>query len=337
MTKYVFVLTSSPKDFYCEQTLVAVASLRVHNPGAFVTLLTDDRTLATLTGNRAALKDAVDEIKALTLDEKLTPMLRSRFLKTSIRNVIDGDFLFLDSDIAVVGDLSIPEEWKGGIYAVLDFHTNLSKAINRKKVLNNAKRMGFSPILNDQLFNSGVMYVPDTPEMHKFFETWHTLWEECVTKGFPYDMASLAETDFRSGYAIKEMPGGWNCQLAYGNRFLPTAKVLHFFGSRIIDTRGRKVPESMNLFLPKILRKDFYTNLKNMPVTINADKSVHIDEYYDDVIAHAKEAFEFQTKKVGAAGAYIIRSYAFAKSLAWLYKNIPILVKPLELLGKIFS
>ena len=106
MTKYVFVLTSSPKDFYCEQTLVAVASLRVHNPGAFVTLLTDDRTLATLTGNRAALKDAVDEIKALTLDEKLTPMLRSRFLKTSIRNVIDGDFLFLDSDIAVAHNTS---------------------------------------------------------------------------------------------------------------------------------------------------------------------------------------------------------------------------------------
>ena len=55
------------------------------------------------------------------------------------------------------------------------------------------------------------------------------------------------------------------------------------------------------------------------------------------MIAHAKEAFEFQTKKVGAGGAYIIRSYAFAKSLAWLYKNIPILVKPLELLGKFFS
>ena len=337
MTKYVFVLTSSPKDFYCEQTLVAIASLRVHNPGAFVTLLTDDLTLATLTGNRAAIKDAVDEIKALTLDEKLTPMLRSRFLKTSIRTVIDGDFLFLDSDIAVVGDLSIPEEWKGGIYAVLDFHTNLSKAINRGTVLNNAKRMGFSPILNDQLFNSGVMYVPDTPEAHKFFVTWHTLWEQCVTKGFPYDMASLAETDYKSGYVIKEMPGGWNCQLAYGNRFLPTAKVLHFFGSRIIDTRGHKVPESMNLFLPKILRRDFYTNLKEIPVTVNSDKSVHINEYYDTVIAQAKSAFEFQTKKVGAGGAYIIRSYAFAKSLAWLYKRIPFLVKPLELFGKIFS
>ena len=42
--KYLFVLTSSPKDFFCEQTLVAIASLRVHNPNAFVTLLTDDKT-----------------------------------------------------------------------------------------------------------------------------------------------------------------------------------------------------------------------------------------------------------------------------------------------------
>ena len=63
--KYLFVLTSSPKDFFCEQTLVAIASLRVHNPNAFVTLLTDDKTAETLTGPRAALKDAVDELKFL--------------------------------------------------------------------------------------------------------------------------------------------------------------------------------------------------------------------------------------------------------------------------------
>ena len=102
--KYLFVLTSSPKDFFCEQTLVAIASLRVHNPGAFVTLLTDDKTAETLTGPRAALKDAVDELKVLTLDEKFTPMLRSRYLKTVMRNEIDGDFLYMDSDIAIVDD-----------------------------------------------------------------------------------------------------------------------------------------------------------------------------------------------------------------------------------------
>ena len=212
--KYLFVLTSSPKDFFCEQTLVAIASLRVHNPNAFVTLLTDDKTAETLTGPRAVLKDAVDELKVLTLDEKFTPMLRSRYLKTVMRNVVDGDFLYMDSDIAIVDDLSIPDEWRGGIYAVLDFHTNLSKAINRKKVLNNAKMMGFSPILNDEIFNGGVMFAADTQEAREFFKTWHELWLYCVSKNFPYDMASLAETNYKFGYITKKMDGGWNCQLA---------------------------------------------------------------------------------------------------------------------------
>lgn len=335
MTKYLFVLTSSPKDFYCEQTIVAIASLRVHNPGAFVTVLTDDKTAATLTGNRAALKEAVDELKVVKLDESLTPMLRSRYLKTSMRNLVDGDFLFLDSDIAVVGDLSIPEEWNDNIYSVLDFHTNLSKAINRRKVLKNAKNMGFSPILNDQLFNSGVIYVPDNQGSRKFFEKWHELWKLCVTKNFPYDMASFAETDHTFGYVIKEMPGEWNCQLAYAKKFIPNGKVFHFFGSRIINTCGRSVPASMDVFLPKILRKSFYTDLKEIPVTVNVDKSVHINEYYDDVIARAKDAFLYQTKHAGTFGADIIRSYAFAKVLGFGYKKMPILVKFLELVGKI--
>ena len=105
MTKYLFVLTSSPKDFFCEQTLVAIASLRCHNPNAFVTLLTDDRTAESLMGKRAVLKEAVDELKVLSLDEKLSPMQRSRYLKTVMRNEVDGDFLYMDSDIAVVGNL----------------------------------------------------------------------------------------------------------------------------------------------------------------------------------------------------------------------------------------
>lgn len=171
MTKYLFVLTSSPKDFFCEQTLVAIASLRDHNPKAFVSLLTDDRTAETLTGKRAVLKEAVDELKVLSLDEKLSPMQRSRYLKTVMRNEIDGDFLYMDSDIAVVGSLDIPEKWRGGIYAVLDFHTNLHKAINRKKVLNAARMLGFSPILNDELFNGGVMFASDTPDVRAFLKS----------------------------------------------------------------------------------------------------------------------------------------------------------------------
>lgn len=334
MTKYLFVLTSSPKDFFCEQTLVAIASLRVHNPKAFVTLLTDDRTAETLTGKRSVLKEAVDELKVLPLDEKLSPMQRSRYLKTVMRNEVDGDFLYMDSDIAVVGNLDIPEEWRGGIYAVLDFHTNLHKAINRKKVLNAAKMLGFSPILNDELFNGGVMFASDTPEVRAFFKKWHELWKYSVSKNYPYDMAALAEADFSFGYKIRKMPGEWNCQLAYGKRFLPDAKILHFFGSRIIDPCGRPVPDSMDAFLPKILRKNFYTDLKNVKASVS-DGQVLFDEYHDAVIRNAKEAFLFQTKKLGVFGADVVRSYAFARTLAFLYRKLPALLRPIEWLGKI--
>ena len=148
-------------------------------------------------------------------------------------------------------------------------------------------------------------------------------------------MAALAETNYSFGYIIKKMPGEWNCQLAYGRRFIPNGKVLHFFGSRIIDTCGRKVPKSMDVFLPKILRRDFYTNLKNKTVQINPDKSIHIDDYYDGVIKNVKEAFLDQEKHVGGFGADIVRSYAFAKSLGFLYKKMPFLVRPLELLGRL--
>lgn len=338
--KYLFVLTSSPKDFFCEQTLVAITSLRAHNPNAFVTLLTDDKTAETLTGTRASIKEAVDELKVLKLDEKYSPMLRSRFLKTVMRNEIEGDFLYMDSDIAVAGDLTIPGVWQGGIYAVLDFHTNLHKAINRKKVLNAAKMLGFSPIKNDEIFNGGVMFASDTPQARAFFRKWHELWQYSVSKNYPFDMAALAETDFSFGYVIKKMPGEWNCQLAYGKQFLPQAKILHFFGSRIVDTCGRKVPPGMDVFLPKILRKDFYTNLKNIPVHVSetgddAGKQISINEYYDSVIKNAKDGFLYQTKKIGVLGADIVRSYAFAKSLSFLYKKTPFLIRPFEWLGKI--
>lgn len=336
--KYLFVLTSSSKDFFLEQTLVAIASLRVHNKNAFVTLLTDNKTAATFTETRAVIKEAVDELKVLELDENLSPMQRSRWLKTVMRNEIDGDFLYMDSDIAVVSDLTIPNEWRGKIYAVLDFHTNLSKAINKKKVLNAAKMLGFSPIKNDEIFNGGVMFASDTPETRAFFKKWHELWLYSVSKNYPFDMAALAETDFSFGYVIQKMPGEWNCQLAYGKKHLQNAKILHFFGSRIVDTCGRKVPPSMDVFLPKILRKDFYTNLKNIPVHIvekDGCKQISINEYYDSVIQNAKDSFLNQTKKIGVWGADIVRSYAFAKSLSFLYKKVSFLLRPFEILGKI--
>ncbi|GHV12759.1 hypothetical protein AGMMS49938_05970 [Fibrobacterales bacterium] len=323
--KYLFVLTSKERDIYYEQTLVAITSLRIHNKNAFVSLLVDDQTAATLTGTRTQIKNLADELKIVELDKNLSPMLRSRWLKTVMRNEVDGDFLYMDSDIAIADDLSIPPEWDGYIYGVLDFHTNLSKAINRRTVLKAAKMLEYSPIENDEIFNGGVMFVRDNQKTREFFKRWHEQWLYCVSKGYNFDMASLAETNFEFGYIIKAMPGEWNCQLAYGAKHLEHAKVLHFFGSRIIDTHGHSVSKNGDYFLPEILRKSFYEDIKKTG-EINSDDLL--------VIQNARESFLLQTKKVGKIFANGIRSYAFAKFLSFCYKRAYWLVKPLEWAGR---
>lgn len=61
-TKIVYVLTSSDNDFYLEQTLLSVYSLRIYNKEAKVILITDKVTNSTFVGTRRSLLAYFDEI-----------------------------------------------------------------------------------------------------------------------------------------------------------------------------------------------------------------------------------------------------------------------------------
>ena len=52
--KYVYVLTSAPEDFYYEQALMSVYSLRKKMPDAKITVLTDDKTKNSFSGPKYA-------------------------------------------------------------------------------------------------------------------------------------------------------------------------------------------------------------------------------------------------------------------------------------------
>ena len=100
-TKLLYILVSTPADVYLEQAYVSAASARRHNPEACLTLLTDMATESTL-GSRgpqdAAFRALFDEVVVAQLDATLTPMQRSRLLKTGMRDYVKGDFLFIDAD-----------------------------------------------------------------------------------------------------------------------------------------------------------------------------------------------------------------------------------------------
>ncbi len=282
--KFLYILVSDENDIYYEQTLVSVVSLRRHNPNAFISLIVDDRTAENLTGFRASIKDLIGEYKIISFEKGLSNKVRSRHLKTNMRNLIEGDFLYIDGDTVIVEPLNISFGNDCDIAAVSDLHAreNDKYRTKHKQFNKNIDRLNFSLSLNDLYFNSGVIYAKDSEKSKAFFDLWHKRYLYCAENAIYTDQLSFNESNHQLGFPIKEMSGEWNCQVreAYNHlyrakiiySFLCNAKIIHFFGSGI---DGKKEPHPL-------MKNDFFEKLK---------KEQGIGEDSLKVIYNAKNGF----------------------------------------------
>ncbi|GHV72098.1 hypothetical protein AGMMS49928_27640 [Spirochaetia bacterium] len=229
--KYLYVLTSDKKDFYFEQALLSITSIRMKMPNAFVSLLMDDMTAGSLTDNRDKIHELVDEIKIINLPEKMVKMERSRWLKTSMRHHISGDFLYIDCDTIIADDLSGINDIDLDIGAVLDIHSLLNENHTKKSVQIRGSKVGFNAsFVSDKYYNSGVIFCKDTPICHNFFQEWHRLWLVYVSKGIRTDQNAFNQANVMFNNLITELDGVWNCQIEYGGiAYLADSKIIHYF------------------------------------------------------------------------------------------------------------
>lgn len=235
-TKIVYILVSDKDDSYLEQTLTSVCSLRVHSPDAKVILVTDRVTDNTLSGEREKILNFITEKKVIEIPDGYSKMQRSRYLKTSLREIITGDFLFVDSDTVIMRDLADVDNLRMDIGAVLDCHLPFSKHPYKKKISKKLLKSGVSlKEMGNRYYNSGVMYVRDTPQTHLFYEKWHETWQTCVGLGINTDQQALTKADYLCGNPIQELCGIWNCQprYCYKKQILENAYILHYFSSSV--------------------------------------------------------------------------------------------------------
>ena len=284
MVKFLYILVSKDSDIYYEQTLVSILSLRHYNPEAFVTLLVDDKTDSNLTGFRAEIKSLINEYKVVAFDDKISGLARSRLLKTNMRNLLEGDFLYIDGDTAIADklDWNVPDDCGVGASADLHDPENDKYHVKHKKNNKNKSILGFTLNLGDLFFNGGIIFARDNDNAKKFFDKWHELYKYCNTKGIFTDQISFNETNRLLGFPMKELPGEWNCQVreAYNHLYrvkiiypmLCAAKIIHFFGSGI---DGKKEPHPL-------MKKSFFEQIK-------AEQKVSDDAL--QVIYNAKTAF----------------------------------------------
>ena len=232
-TKIVYVVTSDESDVYLEQALLSVFSLRKHNPNAYVELVVDQDTDATIAGKRGEILKYIDNKVVVNVPEEYNKVCKSRWLKTSLRQHVKGDFLYIDTDTIVIDNLSEIDSFQGNICAVRNAHVPISfrkDSIYMRTIKRNALEEGWKCSDEIPFFNSGVFFVKDTAESYEFFSCWHKNWNDFYKRfGRHEDQAPLAATNEKFKYMIKELSGTWNCQLARnGISYLANAKIMHY-------------------------------------------------------------------------------------------------------------
>lgn len=234
-TKLIYVLTCTPEATYIEQALISIWSARYHNPDAHIVLLLDDLTNQLLVGKRAEILEYISEKRVVSFDDsQATMMYRSRFIKTQVRNLVDGNILFIDCDTIIAQSLSEIDKCSSEIAMVLDEHLRVYEYNDDLKeyLQSNSLKLGYDVLKENEYFNSGVIYSKDSDEANKLWELWHKYWCYGEQKGVAIDQPALGKANMQCNHIIQQLPREWNTLVYMNPIFIFDGRILHFWNFR---------------------------------------------------------------------------------------------------------
>lgn len=234
-TKIVYCLTSDNKDFYYEQLLISLCSLRKHNPDASVTVVCDEFTNALILKRRKSFLEYHAEVLQVDMPSSWDKKVKSRYIKTHLRQLISGDYLFIDTDTVICAPLDCVDDYTCEVGAVYDSHVirripKVPQYSGEEWICGEAAKakMDIKGLLH---FNSGVFYVKDDPLSYGLYERWAAIHDECLKYDVYCDQLPLMLANKELGELITPIDPTMNCQAIWkdGVKILPEAKIVHYF------------------------------------------------------------------------------------------------------------
>lgn len=287
-TKLVYVLTCDPECTYIEQALISIWSARHHNPNAYIVLLVDDITNTLLKEGRGKLLEYISEKIVIDLPAGMFMRERSRWIKTSVRNLISGDFLFIDIDTIITSSLDIIDSNTAEVAAVLDYHMNVENYPSFLKDLLKKRldKIGVDINKVSCYFSSGVMYVKDCATSRCLYEKWHNAWFKGLSNGFIGDQPYLLKADMDMEGVISTLDWKWNCIMYTYPKNEFQAYILHFSAF-----------ENMSFLFDNnclsVIRQQGIDNFKNMILVPQKTYIAHLESHLISSYRNIYEALQF--------------------------------------------
>ena len=235
--KIVRVLCTDKTDYL--HLLAASASLTGLTAAQYPSVCVIDRqTMSFASASGFRLADWADEVVVVEAPYA-SPLLNSRYLKTTLRFHVAGEFLFLDLDAVVVREELFWRLKCDCIAAGQNIdHNNLRNRNDR--FTEDIGTTIYGPMGWEYPFlpyvNSGVLYCRDNAHCRALFERWHQLWEDQRQRlGFHLDQPPLNQALREIPDCLTLMPPVFNSPVDVGPEFEANAWVFHYYISIYAD------------------------------------------------------------------------------------------------------
>jgi lipopolysaccharide biosynthesis glycosyltransferase len=271
---FVYVLTSDGKDKFLDMTYLSASMIRYIHPDARITILCDETSYQPVINSRHALLKTVDDFLSCPTPD-FPASYRNRYVKCRMRQLVKGDFLYLDSDTLARKSLESLFEIKESFAAANNHNRELPENFgwNDKDVYD---KIGWT-YPEKHYLNGGLQFWRDADAAYRLAELYIEKWTILQQAGFHFDQPALnaAIVEWKGEYRV--LDNKFNAQIRADLRSGIDASLWHYYQT---NTTSPVYKEYFTIGLNKInatgkINRRFKSKVvhSRLPYEINSKKT----------------------------------------------------------------
>jgi hypothetical protein len=238
--KICYVVNTTCQDIHADLAYVSTRFVRTVHPAAQIVCVTDSQSNDDMQRQKHPLLAAVDQTLAIDVPVE-SLQAKNRWLKPRLRELVPGDFLYVDSDTLCIRRIDSLFREINSNSAKPVFDLAIARDVNIRR-RDESRRKGdeeFWPSLRELgwrspdagYFNAGVILFRDTPAAHALCRRWAELWAISCRTGYIYDQPALNEAIRECAPRLRVLDPCFNAMILAKPRLVFSARIVHLFAS----------------------------------------------------------------------------------------------------------